>query len=115
MFVADGIKFAKECKTGEDTSEWWRFLMGWPPIWVTLCCPEQGRFCGVCPHSNPHTAINNPHTPSHPHVHLFLDPAAFSATLLLTSLGAVAMGLLSFLVKIVHIPITEILVAPVQK
>lgn len=59
--------------------------------------------------------INSPHTHPHPHVHLFLNPAAFGATLLLTSLGAVAMGLLSFLVKIVHIPITEILVAPVQK
>lgn len=37
VFVADGIKFAKECKTGEDTSEWWRFFgmaphLGYPKL-----------------------------------------------------------------------------------
>lgn len=57
------------------------------------------------------------HTPFPPHPHRAARttathslPTAFIMGLGLTAVGAIGMGLISFVVKVVHIPLTQVLV-----
>ncbi len=60
-----------------------------------------------------HLTRTHMHTHTHMHAHaphLTRHPAAFAMVLGLTGVGAVGMGLISFVVKVVHIPLTQVLV-----
>ena len=89
-FFKESIRFLKGCKTPGDQRAW------------RAAARRRDTRAGSPP-LPPHSP--SPATPPHP-----LPSAAFAMVLGMTGVGALGMGLISFVVKVVHIPLTQVLV-----
>jgi preprotein translocase subunit Sss1 len=92
-FFKDSIKFLKGCRTPGDQRAWRGARRG-SSLLLPRCC-----------------ALTLTPPPAHPvPIPSPRARAAFAIVLGLTGTGAVVMGLISFVVKVVHIPLTQVLV-----